>query len=120
MRFTRSTLLLWLPLLAAVGCASTPSRVAETSARAKPFVTALAAYHRDTGDYPEDLENLHPRYVNADARYYDNEDPKSGWRLIYLRVDRDHFQLRMDSAPCSMAVLDEKGRVTAACGPNYQ
>lgn len=101
------------------GCASAPSPRAVAAARTKPFIVALEAYHRDTGDYPAQLDDLRPRYLAVDVPWYDQKDLAHVWEIAYVRVNRDSYKLDFDSSPCSQAVF-ENGRLTWAGGPNYK
>lgn len=102
-----------------MGCVSTPSPQATAVARVKPFVAALDAYHRDTGDYPQKLNDLYPRYLAENVPWHHNEDRKQTWVLGYERVGRGDYELYLDSSPCSQAIF-ENGRLVAGYGPNYQ
>jgi hypothetical protein len=89
-------------------------------ARTKPFIVALAAYHRDTGDYPRQLDDLRPHYlaVNVSERG-SYVDAAHIWLVSYERVNRDNYKLSLYSDPCSMAVF-ENGRLVDTGGPNYR
>lgn len=106
-------------LFVLVGCASVPSRQAKADSRVRPFISALEAYHRDTGDYPQQLDELRPQYVRADIPLHDNTDAKDVWYCFYDRVDRNHYSLRLYSSPCSEAVYNN-GKFIAAYGPAFK
>jgi hypothetical protein len=101
-----------------VGCASPPSPQTEATSRVRPIVTALQAYHRDTGDYPQQLGELHPRYARADVPF-DHSDENHIWRIFYQRVDRNNYALRFNTPPCSEAVY-KNGTFIAAYGPAFK
>lgn len=101
------------------GCASAPSPKAVTMARTKPFIVALKAYHRDTGDYPQQLDDLRPRYLAANVSERGSYvDADHVWLVSYKRVDRDNYKLSLYSGPCSMAEF-ENGRLVDTGGPYY-
>jgi hypothetical protein len=102
-----------------IGCASASAPRASAIARAKPFVVALKAYHRDTGDYPQQLADLRPQYLPADVPIYDNSDARHSWLLNYQRVDQNDYKLYLDSSPCSQAMFTN-GMFVAGYGPNYK
>jgi hypothetical protein len=103
-----------------IGCVSPQSPRAQAAARAAPFVAALKAYHRDTGDYPWQLDELGPHYVSAKVPLYDARDLEHLWRLEYQRVSADDYSLALYSAPCSQVVFDKEGKCVAAGGPNFK
>jgi hypothetical protein len=100
-----------------VGCASAPSPQAEATSHVKPIIAALHAYHRESGDYPQQLDELRPHYLRAGVPLYDNRDAKP-WALIYQRVNRTSYKLYVDSTPCSQAVFKD-GTFIAGYGPNF-
>lgn len=108
-----------IPLFMLVGCASTPSPQAEAASHVRPIVAALQAYHRESGDYPEELAGLRPQYLPADVLVYDNSNARHSWFLHYQRIDQNHYMLYLDSTPCSQAVFKD-GTFTAGYGPNFQ
>src|SRR5579859_7374015 len=103
-----------------VGCASAPSPPEKATLHARPFITALKAYHRDKGDYPLQLDELSPYYVRAGTPIRDYSDVKHIWSLQYGRIDRDNYWLHLYSSPCSVAVFDQSGKFTKGYGPNYR
>jgi hypothetical protein len=102
-----------------LGCSLVRSPQVTAIARVKPFVTGLEAYHRKTGDYPQTLDDLYPRYVPANVSWYNNEDHRHIWVIGYEKVSPDDYKLFLDSSPCSQAIF-ENGRFVWGGGPNYQ
>src|ERR1700722_1421936 len=101
------------------GCVSKPSPEAVAVSRAKPFVAALKKYHSDEGDYPQQLNDLYPRYLGTNVLWYNNKDSERIWVLGYQRVDQNNYKFFLDSTPCSLAIF-ENGAYTAGYGPNYK
>lgn len=102
-----------------LGCVSTPSPKATAAARTKPYIVALKAYHRDTGDYPQQLDELRPRYLGVKVPWHGNaKDADRYWVVFYEKVDRNNYRLNIYSAPCSLAVF-ENGRLVSVMGPYY-
>lgn len=100
MRFAH---LAWPFLL--VGCANWPSggdpKGLEYQANARPVLTALVAYHRERGEYPQSLQELVPRHLKAvpffpglrydrDAKnvefHYEPSWPQPGKVLCFAKV----------------------------------
>ena len=105
-------------LSAIVGCASAPSPQAEATSHVKPIIVALNAYHHESGDYPQQLDELRSHYLQAGIPLYDNRDAKHLWRLSYQRVDQNNYKLYVDCNPCSQAVF-KNGTFIAGYGPNF-
>jgi hypothetical protein len=101
------------------GCASTPSSKSEAISHTRPFITALKAYHHQFGDYPKELDELRPKFLAADILIYDNQDARHSWFLGYQRIDKNHYAIDLDSAPCSQAVFNN-GTFVAGYGPNFK
>ena len=101
-----------------VGCASAPSPQAEATSHVRPIITALQSYHRESGDYPQQLDDLRLHYLQANVPLYDNRDAKHHWVLIYQRVDQNSYKLFVDSTPCSQTVFKD-GTFIAGYGPNF-
>ena len=102
-----------------VGCVSTPSPRAQAAAHVRPMIAALQVYHRQTGDYPQQLNDLRPKYLGVAVPCHDWNDGRHSWTANYQRVDRNHYQLNLNSTPCSLAVFRD-GALVAAMGPNYK
>jgi hypothetical protein len=128
MRTTLSIVLLSL----VVGCASDPSPRAKAISLAKPIIAALQAYHRETGDYPRQLGELRPRYVQNDMHFYVSTDGKSSGlvyplpykdgkyvALCYQRLSQGHYELYLNTPPCSQAVYID-GEFMAGYGPVFR
>lgn len=113
---TMKNLFIIIPLFALVGCASSPSQRAEAASHTKPFIAALQAYHHKFGDYPQQLDDLRPRYLAADIPIYNNSDAKHSWFLGYVRIDENNYIIDLDSTPCSQAVFKD-GTFVAGYGP---
>jgi len=113
-------LLLSVVFLSFMGCASAPSRKAQAASRVKPVIAALNSYHKETRDYPQQLEELRPRYLSANVRYFDSTNAKHIWRVQYTRIDNNKYWVAVYMAPCSQAVFDAKGNVTSASGPAFK
>jgi hypothetical protein len=120
----KTKLLLYLALAFSTifsGCASAPSPKAVTMARTKPFIVALTAYHRDTGDYPQKLDDLRPSYLGVNVSERGSYvDAAHIWLVYgYERVNRDNYKLSLYSDPCSVAEF-ENGRLVNTGGPYYK
>ena len=105
-------------LFVLVGCASAPSPQTKATSRVRPIVVALQTYHRDTGDYPQQLGDLRPHHVRADVAF-DNWDVEHIWHIYYQRVDRNNYALQFYTPPCSEAVY-KNGKFIAAYGPAFK
>ena len=101
-----------------VGCASAPSPKVEAASHVRPIIAALQAYHRESGDYPQQLEGLLPHYLRADALFRNNTDAKHIWHFFYDRVDQNHYSLQFVTSPCSEAIY-KNGKFIAAYGPAF-
>jgi len=101
-----------------VGCASAPSPQAEATSHVRPIIVALQAYHRDSGDYPQQLDGLRPNYIRADLLFYNNTDTKDIWYCSYDRVDPNHYSLQFYTSPCSEAIY-KNGKFISAYGPAF-
>lgn len=99
------------------GCAAVPPPGATAMAQVKPFLAALDAYHRKTGDYPKQLDDLRPAYLETNIPSYNYKEPKI-WFLDYQRISRNDYKLYLSSVPCSQAIFED-GRFVAGYGPNY-
>jgi len=102
-----------------IGCASAPSPKSQAGSHVQPILVALKAYHHAYGEYPEQLDELLPCYLQSDVRFFDNKDPNHSWELSYQRISQNKYKLCLDSTPCSQAVYSN-GRFISAAGPNYQ
>ncbi len=106
-------------LFALAGCASPPSPQAEAKAHVHPLITALKTYHRQTGDYPPQLDDLRPHYLSAEVPFHDWNIPRHSWTVYYQRMDQNNYKLYLNSSPCSRADF-VNGTLVATIGPNYQ
>jgi hypothetical protein len=107
-----------IPFFALVGCAS-PSSQQEAISHVRPFTAALQAYHHKFNDYPQQLDELRPRYLGADVPIFDRTDPRHRWFLWYERADQDNYTIYLDTSPCSQAVFKD-GTFVAGYGPNFR
>ena len=111
--------LIIIPIFMLVGCASAPSPRAEATSRVKLIMAALQAYHHDSGDYPQQLDQLRPHYLRADVPFDEHTDAKHIWHCFYDRVDQNHYSLQFYTAPCSEAIY-QNGKFIAASGPAFK
>ncbi len=112
---------LWpsLLLLVLLGCASAHSPAVDAASRVQPVILALRKFHAQTGNYPERLQELQPRYLKTDVPLEDNSDLKHVWRVQDSRLAPNDYWLALYSAPCSQAIFNKRGKLVAAYGPNW-
>jgi hypothetical protein len=108
-----------IPLFALVGCASRSSPQTEATSHARPFMTALQAYHHQFNDYPQQLDELHPRYLAAGVPVQDHSDLKHWWFLWYERADQDNYIIYLDTIHCSQAIFKD-GKFVEGIGPTFR
>jgi hypothetical protein len=113
------TALFIIPLFVFIGCVSPSSPKAKATSSARPFMAALQAYHHKFYDYPQQLDDLRPKYLAANVSIYDHNDPKRPWILSYKRADQDNYTIYLMTTHCSQAVF-KNGTFVAGDGPVFQ
>ncbi len=61
-------------------------------------------------------EELRPRYVSSEVRFYDTKDLKHIGCCLYNRLGRDDYSLAVYFNPCSTAQFDKNGNFIAGYG----